>query len=117
MAEAVQDWIEGVGTKVAYIEKASVWEHSYVERFKGKLRDELLNGEVLDTIREVQVLIEGWRRHDNQVRPQSALGYRPPAPAVGSRGPHRAGARCGPRRPVRPRDATCVARPAAGRRG
>jgi hypothetical protein len=30
--------------------------------------------------REAKVLIERWRRHYNTVRPQSSLGYRPPAP-------------------------------------
>ena len=51
-----------------------------MESFNGKLRDELLNGEVFNTLREAQVLIEGWRRHYNGVRPHSALMYRPPAP-------------------------------------
>ncbi|MFN7635134.1 MAG: IS3 family transposase [Acetobacteraceae bacterium] len=80
IAEAVKCWIAGVGAKTAYIEKASPWENGYVESFNGKLRDELLNGEVFNTLREAQVLIEGWRRHYNRVRPHSALGYRPPAP-------------------------------------
>ena len=80
MAEAVKDWITGVGAKTAYIEKASPWENGYVESFNGKLRDELLNGEVFNTLREAQVLIEEWRRHYNRVRPHSSLGYRPPAP-------------------------------------
>jgi transposase InsO family protein len=80
VAEAVKSWIVGVGAKTAYIEKASPWENGYVESFNGKLRDELLNGEVFNTLREAQVLIEEWRRHYNQVRPHSSLGYRPPAP-------------------------------------
>jgi transposase InsO family protein len=80
IAEAVKAWIAGVGARTAYIEKASPWENGYVESFNGKLRDELLNGEVFNTLREAQVLIEGWRRHYNRVRPHSSLGYRPPAP-------------------------------------
>jgi hypothetical protein len=44
-------------------EKASPWENGYVESFNGKLRDELLNGEVFNTLREAQVLIEEWRQH------------------------------------------------------
>ena len=52
----------------------------YVESFNGKLRDELQNGEVFNTLRDSQVLIEGWRRHYKQVRPHPALVYRPPAP-------------------------------------
>jgi transposase InsO family protein len=70
----------GLGARTAYIEKASPWENGYVDSFNGKLRDELLNGEVFNTLREAQVLIEEWRRHYNRVRPHSALGYRPPAP-------------------------------------
>jgi transposase InsO family protein len=80
IAEAVKAWITGVGAKTAYIEKASPWENGYVESFNGKLRDELLNGEAFNTLREAQVLIEEWRRHYNRVRPHSSLGYRPPAP-------------------------------------
>lgn len=76
----MKGWIEGVGAKTAHIEKANPWENGYVESFSGKLRDGLLNGEVFNTLREAQVLIEGWRRHYNQVRPRAALGYRPPAP-------------------------------------
>jgi transposase InsO family protein len=80
IAEAVKAWIAGVGARTAYIEKASPWENGYVESFNGKLRDELLNGEVFNTLREAQVLIEDWRRHYNRIRPHSSLGYRPPAP-------------------------------------
>jgi transposase InsO family protein len=51
-----------------------------VESFNGKLRDELLNGEIFFTLREAKILIERWRVHYNQVRPHSSLGYKPPAP-------------------------------------
>ena len=49
---------------------------------KGRLRDELLNGEIFYSLREAQIIIiEGWRRPlQHQARPHSALGYRPPAP-------------------------------------
>jgi putative transposase len=58
----------------------SPWENGYIESFNGKLRDELLNGEIFDTVTEARVVIEQWRREYNQRRPHSALGYRPPAP-------------------------------------
>lgn len=51
-----------------------------IESFNGKLRDELLDREIFDTLLEAQVLIEGWRKEYNQVRPHSSLKYRPPAP-------------------------------------
>src|SRR3954452_10842642 len=48
----------------------------------GRLRDELLDGEIFYTLREARVVIESWRRHDNTIRPHASLGYRPPAPEV-----------------------------------
>lgn len=55
-------------------------EIGYVENFNDKLRDELLNSEIFYTLQEAKIRIEKWRREYNQVRPHSALGYKPPAP-------------------------------------
>jgi putative transposase len=82
IAQTVREWIVAVGAKTAFIERASPWENGYVESFNGKLRDELLNGEIFYSLAEARVMIEQWRRHYNTERPHSALGYRPPAPAV-----------------------------------
>ena len=79
-AKVVRDWLWRVGVKTLFIEPGSPWENGYNESFNGKLRDELLNAEVFDTLQEAKVLIERWRRHYNTVRPHSSLGYRPPAP-------------------------------------
>ncbi len=68
------------GVRTLFIEPGSPWENGYVESFNGKLRDELLAGEIFYSLREAKVLIEMWRKHYNQVRPHSSLGYRPPAP-------------------------------------
>jgi len=83
-AEVVRSWLETLQVKPLYIEPGSPWENGYVESFHGKLRDELLNGELFDTLWETQVLLEQWRREYNAVRPHSALGYRPPAPEAWS---------------------------------
>ena len=80
VAQAVRDWIAAVGAKTAYIEPGSPWENGYCESFNGRKRDELLNGEILYSLREAQIIIEEWRKHYNTKRPHSALGYRPPAP-------------------------------------
>ncbi len=82
VAAALRAWIAAVGAKTAYIERGSPWENGYVESFNGKLRDELLNGEIFYTLKEAKIVIEAWRRHYNTVRPHSSLGYRPPAPEV-----------------------------------
>lgn len=80
IATAVRGWLTQIGVKTLYIEPGSPWENGYNESFNGKLRDELLSGEIFSTLKEAQILIEAWRRHYNTVRPHSALGYRPPAP-------------------------------------
>lgn len=81
-SNTVKEWLGALGVKTAYIEPGSPWENGYNESFNGKLRDELLNGEIFYTLKEAQVLIEQWRLHYNHVRPHSSLGYRPPAPKV-----------------------------------
>ena len=79
-AKIVRQWLGSVGSKTLYIEPGSPWENGYCESFNGKLRDELLNGEIFCSLKEARVLIEQWRHHYNTVRPHSSLGYRPPAP-------------------------------------
>ncbi len=86
-AKVVRGWLAGVGAKTLYIEPGSPWENGYCESFNGKLRDELLNGEIFYSLKEAKVLIEQWRRHYNTVRPHSSLGYRPPAPQTFVPGP------------------------------
>ncbi len=79
-AGAVRDWLGRVGVRTLFIEPGSPWENGYVESFNGKLRDELLDREIFDTLLEAKVLIERWRTEYNTIRPHSSLGYRPPAP-------------------------------------
>jgi len=76
----VREWLERVHVKTLFIEPGSPWENGYIESFNGKLRDELLNLEIFDTLLEAKVLIERWRRDYNTIRPHSSLGYVPPAP-------------------------------------
>ena len=47
VAESVRRWIAAVGAQTAFIEPGSLWENGYIESFKARLRDELLNGESL----------------------------------------------------------------------
>src|ERR687893_17082 len=82
VAKAVQEWITAVGAKTAYIAPGSPWENGFIESFNARLRDELLDGKIFYSLREAQVVIENWRRHYNQVRPHTSLGYRAPAPEV-----------------------------------
>lgn len=79
-AQRVRDWLSRLRVGPLFIEKGSPWENGYIESFNGKLRDELLNGEIFTSLTEAQVLMEEWRCHYNPQRPHSSLDYRSPAP-------------------------------------
>ena len=79
-ATAVRDWLHRVGVTTLFIEPGSPWENGSGESFNGTLRDACLNRERFATLLEAPILIAGWRREDNPIRPHRALGYRPPAP-------------------------------------
>jgi len=82
IAKRVRDWLEKLQVQPLFIEPGSPWENGYIESFNGKMRDELLNGEIFYSLKEAQVLIEMWRKHYNTVRPHSSLGYKPPVPVA-----------------------------------
>ena len=82
VAKAVRQWLSRLGVQTLFIEPGSPWENGYIESFNGKLRDELLDGEIFTTVKEAKVLTAWWKRQYNHVRPHSSLGYRPPAPVV-----------------------------------
>jgi len=79
-ATAVRTWLGHMGVTRLFIEPGSPWENGYNESFSGKLRDELLKGEIFYTLKEAKVINERWRQEYNMVRPHSSLNYRPPAP-------------------------------------
>lgn len=80
IADILREWLNRLGVKTLFIEPGSPWENGYIESFNGKLRDELLNGEIFDTLKEARVVTEQWRKFYNTKRLHSSLGYRPPAP-------------------------------------
>lgn len=79
IAEAVRSWLARRGSKALYIEPGSPRENAYSESFNSRLRDELLDREVFETLKEAKVIIEDHRLEYNHRRPHSSLGYRTPA--------------------------------------
>jgi len=55
------------------------WHNATDESFNGKFRDEYLSLQWFRNRVEATVGIDQWRRHYNEVRPHSSLGYRTPA--------------------------------------
>jgi putative transposase len=78
-ANALRDWCRFSRSGSAYIEPGSPWQNPYVESFGSRIRDELLSGELFETLAEAQVLVEDWRVDYNENRPHSALGMMAPA--------------------------------------
>lgn len=79
IAEAVKGWLARRGSKTLYIEPGSPWENAYSESFNSRFRDELLDREMFETLKEAKVIIEDHRLEYNHRRPHSSLGYRTPA--------------------------------------
>tara|TARA_B110000495_G_C22949402_1_gene555929 strand:- start:51 stop:905 length:855 start_codon:yes stop_codon:yes gene_type:complete len=79
VATRVQKWLAQACVRTLYVKKASPWENGYVESFNGKLRDELLNGELFLSIAEARYVIDQWRLDYNHQRPHSSLNWQTPA--------------------------------------
>ena len=72
-------WITAQGIATALIDPGKPWQNGIAESFNGKFRDECLSLEWFRSRSEAKVVIETWRRHFNEVRPHSSLGYLTPA--------------------------------------
>lgn len=66
------------GIELRFIAPGRPWQNGFAESFHARLRDEFLDGEVFWSVRQAQVLLNGWRRYWNEQRLHSSLGYVPP---------------------------------------
>ena len=79
VAKEVRKWLDQADVQTLFIAPGSPWENGYVESFNGKLRDELLNGELFLSLAEARWVIDRWRLDYNHRRPHSSLDYQTPA--------------------------------------
>lgn len=82
VSHALLKWILDQGIETALIDPGKPWQNGATESFNGKFRDECLSLEWFRSRAEAKVVIEAWRKHYNQVRPHSSLGYLTPAEFV-----------------------------------
>lgn len=80
IAKKLLSWFKTIGIAPVFIEPGSPWENGYCESFNGKMRYELLDGEIFYTLKEAQIIIERWKRLYNTIRPHQSLGNRAPIP-------------------------------------
>ena len=79
VATAVLRWLTDEGIETAHIAPGKPWQNGTDESFNGRFRDECLNIEYFRSRAEAVAIIETWRRHYNEVRPHSSLGYLTPS--------------------------------------
>ena len=79
MACAILRWSRAAQIETALIDPGKPWQNGADESFNGKFRDEFLTLQWFRNRVDAKVGIEQWRRHYNEVRPHSSLGYRTPA--------------------------------------
>jgi putative transposase len=78
-SRAILRWQNDHGIAWHYIAPGKPQQNGFIEAFNGRLRDELLNEEVFDSLGDARRKLARWRHDYNHVRPHSALGGRPPA--------------------------------------
>ncbi len=54
-------------------------QNAFVESFNARFRDGCLNQHWFRSLDDARDIIRNWRRHYNNTRPHSSLGYQPPA--------------------------------------
>jgi putative transposase len=79
VSKEIQVWLARACVRTLYIQKASPWENGYVQSFNGRLRDELLDRELLLSLPEARVVLDQWRVDYNHRRPHSGLNWMTPA--------------------------------------
>jgi putative transposase len=79
VARAILRWLQTAAIETAFIDPGKPWQNGADESFNGKFRDQHLSLQWFRNRVEAKVSIEAWRRHYNDVRPHSSLGYLTPA--------------------------------------
>jgi len=78
ISAAIVRCVHSQGFDTAHIDPGKPWQNGTDESFNGRFRDECLSMEWFRTRSEAVPMIESWRKHYNEVRPHSSLGYLTP---------------------------------------
>lgn len=78
VSKRVREFLAPNEVSPLFIELGAPWQNGYCERFNSRLREELLNQELIYDVREGKVLVEEYRVFYNEERLHSALDYQTP---------------------------------------
>ena len=72
-SNAILKWQEDRKVEWHYIAPGKPMQNGFIESFNGRMRDELLNEHLFDTLRHACNLVAAWRDDFNHHRPHSSL--------------------------------------------
>ena len=78
ISKALDRWAYQNGVTLDFSRPGKPTDNAFVESFNGRLRDECLNAHWFLSLADARAKIEAWRRHYNESRPHTALGWRTP---------------------------------------
>ncbi len=77
-SNAILTWADDLQIGWQYIALGKPQQNSYNESFNGRLRDELLNETLFNSLHAACSVLATWRRDYNEQRPHSKLGWLTP---------------------------------------
>ena len=72
-SDAILKWQEDRKVEWHHIAPGKPMQNGFVESFDGRMRDELLNEHLFDTLRHARNMVAAWRIDFNHQRPRSSL--------------------------------------------
>lgn len=77
-SKAMFFWSKKTQVRLSFIQPGKPTQNAFCESMNGKFRNECLNQPWFRTFDEARYEIDSWRKHYNNVRPHSSLGYQSP---------------------------------------
>lgn len=84
--KALDRWAYENGATLDFSRPGKPTDNAFVESFNGRLRDECLNTHWFLSLADARAKIEPWRRHYNESRPHTSLGWLTPKEFASSAG-------------------------------
>ena len=78
VSKTLDRWAYQNGVTLDFSRPGKPTDNAFVESFNGRLRDECLNAHWFLSLADAKSKIEAWRRHYNESRPHTALGWLTP---------------------------------------
>ena len=73
IAKVFQTWCFNHRIAIKYIQPGKPMQNAYVERFNRTFREDVLDAYIFESIQQVRILAENWRKDYNQYHPHKSL--------------------------------------------